>query len=818
MKKILSTLLAAAFVLTLPLMAFAEEGGGFGGLLSNVQQSYQPPDQGAAIPNRAPGAEQQLKEAAEGKDLTVMIYMCGSNLESTPQSSASRDIGEIVGSGYDTEKVNVLLMAGGAKSWHLKDIDSAGTGIYSVRPDGITRLWEAGTSMNMGEASTLSMLLCYGARCFPAENYALIIWDHGSGAIGGVCQDETTRDSLSLTELRTAMRNSPFAGEKLSWLGFDACLMASLEVAIMLSPFAEYLIASEETEPGCGWNYSFLKDAEKDRNGAETGRRIIDSFFDWYEERESGNNLTLSCIDLGKADRLAEQTDRFFGEVRQNAFPDRRAELSKAVRRAKAFGSVDENAGNNADNTNANVLDLLDLGDLVSCLQEDRMADGQALLRLLQDEAVVYARNSMNLPLGGMTVYHPLRAKNSFLTNLAAYRGFGILPEYVRYIDEFGHMLLETPAANFSGLLANVQNNGKAQKAIFSLPLSETQRDNLDRAQLLVLQQAADQENAYHLVSVSNETAIDRKGNMSGAFVFRNLFLTREDGSAVPGTPPLTYILNEDGQLSLPVTLLTEEEDGGHETKAYLVCGEEEDGSLKVNTLLIYDELAQCYTSRSLVDLSALTEMRFPVVDRAVTRNAEGAILGFDEWNIVEKTEIRWPAEENYRLRFLEDSLEDDTLYAAFGLTDLQSNRYTSELVKFTGDSGPGTVQLRYADRNRLLTLRNLFCEPVDGQGNVWLSLDVTNSTRKEVIVMLSELTVNGQNIDGETFVYGTGMNYGLLTDETQTLFVILDSQQLAGLRELRSLRFLLTVSDAETEELLGTVAVRGSVQVPLPE
>ncbi|MBQ9331814.1 MAG: hypothetical protein IJS11_02650, partial [Oscillospiraceae bacterium] len=182
------------------------------------------------------------------------------------------------------------------------------------------------------------------------------------------------------------------------------------------------------------------------------------------------------------------------------------------------------------------------------------------------------------------------------------------------------------------------------------------------------------------------------------------------------------------------------------------------------------------------------------------------------------KTEIRWPAEENYRLRFLEDSLEDDTLYAAFGLTDLQSNRYTSELVKFTGDSGPGTVQLRYADRNHLLTLRNLFCEPVDGQGNVWMSLDVTNSTRKEVIVMLSELTVNGQNIDGETFVYGTGMNYGLLTDETQTLFVILDSQQLAGLRELRSLRFVLTVSDAETEELLGTVAVRGSVQVPLPE
>ena len=319
------------------------------------------------------------------------------------------------------------------------------------------------------------------------------------------------------------------------------------------------------------------------------------------------------------------------------------------------------------------------------------------------------------------------------------------------------------------------------------------------------------------MVSVSNETYLNRKGNLSGVFVFRNLFLTREDGSAVPGTAPLTYSLNEDGQISLPVTLVTEEEDGEHETKAYLVCGEEDDGSLTVSTLLVYDELAQCYTSRSLVDLSALREIRFPVIDRTVTRNAEGAILGFDEWNTAGKTEIRWRAEDNYRLRFLEDSLDEETLYAAFALTDLQSNRYTSEPVRFTGDSGPGTVQFRYTDRGRLLGLRNLFCDPMDEQGSVWLSVDVTNLTQNEVVVGLSKLTVNGQELEGETFVYGTGPNYGLLTDETQTLFVILDSEQLAGIHELRSLRFTLTVTDAESEEELGTVTVRASVSIALP-
>ena len=199
-----------------------------------------------------------------------------------------------------------------------------------------------------------------------------------------------------------------------------------------------------------------------------------------------------------------------------------------------------------------------------------------------------------------------------------------------------------------------------------------------------------------------------------------------------------------------------------------------------------------------------------------MTRNADGAILGFEDWNIVGKTEQVWRAEEPYSLRFLEDSLDEETLYAAFALTDLQSNRYTSELVRFTGENGPGTVQFRYTDRNRLLMLRNLFCDPVDEQGSVWLSIDVTNMTMNEVVVGLSKLTIDGFEVDGDTVVYGTGPNYGLLTDETQTLFVILDAEQLAGIRELRALRFQLTVTDAVTEEVLGTVLVRASVQVTL--
>ena len=56
-----------------------------------------------------------------------------------------------------------------------------------------------------------------------------------------------------------------------------------------------------------------------------------------------------------------------------------------------------------------------------------------------------------------------------------------------------------------------------------------------------------------------------------------------------------------------------------------------------------------------------------------------------------------------------------------------------------------------------------------------------------------------------------------LHTDETQTLFVILDPGQLAEFREIRTLRFQLTIYDAVSGEVLGTVPVRARLQVTLP-
>ncbi len=99
---------------------------------------------------------------------------------------------------------------------------------------------------------------------FPAEHYALVIWNHGAGW-SGVSYDENTNHGLDLPEVRTALEQ--ICGElkkqdkpKLDVLDFDACLMATLEVAYELRDTVDYLAASQETEPGDGMPYDdYLK-------------------------------------------------------------------------------------------------------------------------------------------------------------------------------------------------------------------------------------------------------------------------------------------------------------------------------------------------------------------------------------------------------------------------------------------------------------------------------------------------------------------------------------------------------------------------------
>ena len=105
---------------------------------------------------------------------------------------------------------------------------------------------------------------------------------------------------MDLAEIDQALTNADVAFD---FIGFDACLMANTETALMLAEHADYLIASEETEPGIGWYYTDWLSALSKNTSMSTvqlGKNIADSFVSRCQQQTPGQGATLSVIDLAE--------------------------------------------------------------------------------------------------------------------------------------------------------------------------------------------------------------------------------------------------------------------------------------------------------------------------------------------------------------------------------------------------------------------------------------------------------------------------------------------------------------------------------------
>lgn len=253
---------------------------------------------------------------------TVMVYLVGSDLESQ-SGAASMDIVEMMESGVDTSKNNILVYTGGTKQWFIEDIPATQNSIYKLE-NGEFSLVKSLESLNMGDSSTLTEFLNYGVTNHSADSYGLILWNHGAGPMIGYGVDEVHGDLLEMSEITNALSRAGFGNElKLEFLGFDACLMGSIETAWTIKDYAEFLIASQETEPGTGWDYAFMEKLNYYDEGNHIGQAIIDSYFSGYEEIVSQYpqfeaDLTLSCMNLSKIDDVEDGLNLLFKEVDSN--------------------------------------------------------------------------------------------------------------------------------------------------------------------------------------------------------------------------------------------------------------------------------------------------------------------------------------------------------------------------------------------------------------------------------------------------------------------------------------------------------------------
>ena len=274
----------------------------------------------ASIPLFADGSDPQTR--------TVMLYCVGSNLESN-WGLATLNLKQSMAAEYD-ENLNYIIITGGATEWHLdsqylEGADSVDAGRRQVwklegkREDEehgkMILLEEKGIEgfekFNMSDTELLTAFIDYCYVNYPADQYDLILWDHGGGPSGGYGHDILTNDTFKLYELMDSFNNTEFikSGNKFEIIDFDACIMGNVEIVAALGPYTDYFVISPESEPGDGQEYTTWLNAVKEHpemNGFELGKTIVDALIKYYGDNYP--EATLSVVSVRNFnERLADK-------------------------------------------------------------------------------------------------------------------------------------------------------------------------------------------------------------------------------------------------------------------------------------------------------------------------------------------------------------------------------------------------------------------------------------------------------------------------------------------------------------------------------
>lgn len=262
------------------------------------------------MPEYAP-YEPDMSKVNAKKPLTFLVYMSADN---SLYSYAQGDLNEMmkIGSNHNiTILVYLNIRYPGQPKMTKKLVIQKG----SILQDGPTEQNDGGSP------ATLFKALEWAGTNFPSNRFAVVLWDHGSGSLNrilgttikqekwwtgpknerAICYDDTTGSFLTDSDLRNAL--DVFCtyyrdGKKIDIVAFDACLMADIEVAYTIAPYANFMVASQQTIPGSGYGYdlALAQAAAGVNDPAQFAKNMVAAYEQEYDEIVP--DYTLSALDL----------------------------------------------------------------------------------------------------------------------------------------------------------------------------------------------------------------------------------------------------------------------------------------------------------------------------------------------------------------------------------------------------------------------------------------------------------------------------------------------------------------------------------------
>lgn len=316
------------------------------------------------------------------------------------------------------DNITIVVQTGGATRWSNALVNPNKTQRFVIK-NGIMSEVQSLHIQDSCNPDTMADFIKYCADNYESDHMAMIMWDHGGG-ITGYGVDSIFKSGMTLADINTAFAKylkKDIDNPYFDLIGFDACLMAATDVAVALDGYGKYLVASEEIEPGDGWDHAkWLKALADDPtlSAAALGREIADSYMDYYVWQNCDdlyaamggeNAVTFSVCDMHKAALVdaayEEMNEKFLKLVVDD--PSVLIDMSRAAKKTMRYAESDYDYFN-----------TIDLGTYVDYLSEI-YPDECAEVRKLLKEAVLYKRNSSYLADSqGLSVYFPVETQNAY--------------------------------------------------------------------------------------------------------------------------------------------------------------------------------------------------------------------------------------------------------------------------------------------------------------------------------------------------------------------------------------------------------------------
>ena len=616
------------------------------------------------------------------KKHTVLIYIVGSDLESNG-GYATKDVKEMIDSGFDTQENNLLVYAGGSKSWNLK-ISSTQNWLLRLRSSG-NFYAEAATqeAANMGNARVLADFLTFAYKNYPAEKYSLIFWDHGGGPLYGYGVDEQFNDSLYLHELQWAMKHSPFQKQKLEMVGFDACLMASLEIAGMFAPYAKYMVASEEIEPGSGWNYSFLNVYNSDVPTTTVTQRVLN---DYKKSLRASTKYTLSCMDLSMLDEAVAAADTLFLKMAEGCLTGNYATIARLRDKTRRFA------------VSSSAYDLVDLGHMASLLRSTYGTQAAALESALEKLVVQQVSNMQNT--SGVSIYYPYDSQKNFVNYGEKISGAYFNSQgYQLFLKAFASKWISgRPQLNWDSIKPKEPAQSPSTKPPTSKPPADDETPSTQESYLTwqidpaylgayssasytILRYDADTD-TYTPVLSDCQAQIDKNGIV---YVPKDpyIFTVTTDSTPEAIVWPVTQAesLSQQSTYYSHSTLLASGDVVIGSAKAVeVILGENEKGEIYLDRVLTRNEDASLF-GKGDVELSQWSNLGILSYQYYLTKDTDGNILSAEKWSTDGALTVEYVPYTSW-LQFQKERLSKHKgeYYLELSLTDVQGNRHNMTL------------------------------------------------------------------------------------------------------------------------------------------